>query len=414
MSRQSRAGGAKKKPTRYASATSERLREALHCHRLHRYGEACVLYEAETNAHPSSIDAWANWGTALVSLGRASLAKRVFAEARRVAPTDARVARDAGIGLAAVGLFADARAAMEDAARLDPQAVGMWLVLGRLCLDSGDEARAVEAARRAVELAPHDVSAEVALWLSLFDDERPQICLPHITRALSLDASNTHARLMLAGTIALIDGFEAAQVLLHDPDSPVLEDELAALEFAFERRGRVFASKRKTLLFALEHARLDGAALEFGVRHGVSTRVLADASAAVDGFDSFDGLPESWATKDVGAFSTSGETPVLPAHVTLHVGDFAETLPSYLASATKPLRLVHIDSDLYSSAATVLSLLAPRLAPGVVIVFDEFIGHAGWREHEFKAWREAVERHRFQHEFLSLNFITGQAVLRIT
>ena len=45
----------------------------------------------------------------------------------------------------------------------------------------------------------------------------------------------------------------------------------------------------------------------------------------------------------------------------------------------------HIDCDIYSSTRDALSMLADRLAPGALLLFDELVNYPGWREHEAKA-----------------------------
>ena len=54
----------------------------------------------------------------------------------------------------------------------------------------------------------------------------------------------------------------------------------------------------------------------------------------------------------------------------------APTLTPTLAS------FIHIDCDLYSSTKTVLTLLAPAIRTGTVLVFDEWCGYEGWEQHE--------------------------------
>ena len=52
--------------------------------------------------------------------------------------------------------------------------------------------------------------------------------------------------------------------------------------------------------------------------------------------------------------------------------------------------LIHIDCDIYASTRTVLELLAARIVPGTVIVFDEYLNYPSWKEHEFRAFQEFV------------------------
>lgn len=72
------------------------------------------------------------------------------------------------------------------------------------------------------------------------------------------------------------------------------------------------------------------------------------------------------------------------------VGWFSETLPAFLARPNvvgRPAALVHVDSDLYSSAVTVLTELssAGAIVPGTVLVFDELLHYPGWEANEFRA-----------------------------
>ena len=61
---------------------------------------------------------------------------------------------------------------------------------------------------------------------------------------------------------------------------------------------------------------------------------------------------------------------------------------------------MHVDCDIYSSTKTVLELTIPRLAPGAVIVFDEFFNYKGYELHEYKAFFEAAERFDLAYRFI--------------
>lgn len=131
--------------------------------------------------------------------------------------------------------------------------------------------------------------------------------------------------------------------------------------------------------------------MEFGVQTGHSLEIITERLAAV-GFDSFEGLPEEWGPFEKGAFA---HQPPAVAGATLVNGWFSDTLPAFDFAAVDPLRLVHIDCDLYSSTKTVLKHLGPYLTAGVYLVFDEFL--EGWppNEHlggeEQRAWREYAD-----------------------
>jgi hypothetical protein len=137
----------------------------------------------------------------------------------------------------------------------------------------------------------------------------------------------------------------------------------------------------------------NGLILEFGVATGDTIKALAlyDKSRIVHGFDSFQGIPESWSFHEKGAFACDIPTD-LPENVELHVGWFEDTLPKFIQDhAGETAALIHIDSDLYSSAKTIFKHCGPMIRPGTLLIFDEIMGYEGWEEGEFKAFNEFLE-----------------------
>jgi hypothetical protein len=168
-----------------------------------------------------------------------------------------------------------------------------------------------------------------------------------------------------------------------------------------------------TLRDALRAAPTDGMALEFGVATGTTLRIIAEERAGgVYGFDSFDGLPEHWRLGyDAGEFA---EQPPQVEGAELVVGLFADTLPGFLDAHPGPVAFLHVDCDLYSSAATVLEHLGPRLVEGSVVLFDEYFNFPGWQEHEHRAWLEHVERTGLEFAYAGLTMDDEQVWVRIT
>ncbi len=146
------------------------------------------------------------------------------------------------------------------------------------------------------------------------------------------------------------------------------------------------------LAHALEQ-RPAGLVCEFGVYRGDTLAFIADrVPGDVHGFDSFQGLPERWRDGfEGGAFATKPPTLRAP-NVQIHTGEFADSLPMWLGTHPLPIGFAHVDCDLYSSTATVLEHIGPRLADGAVLVFDEFTNYPGWPEGEFKAFVEWIGR----------------------
>ena len=168
------------------------------------------------------------------------------------------------------------------------------------------------------------------------------------------------------------------------------------------------------LRWSLAQAKNPGLVAEFGVRRGTSIRVLAGETAEiVHGFDSFVGLPEGWVNAPAGVLTAGGELPVVPANVALHAGWFEDSLPPFLAAHPGPLRFANIDSDIYSSARTVLRALAGRIRPGAILLFDELVGNRTWRQDEYKALTEFAEEFGQGWEVLGINLPNKQVCVRI-
>jgi predicted O-methyltransferase YrrM len=212
---------------------------------------------------------------------------------------------------------------------------------------------------------------------------------------------------------ALTAGIERVIRAVHDVEFRSRRDlwaagerEAAASSERFVRdvmpTARVFDDSVATLEYALSLAPSDGMALEFGVYSGRTLTVIAEARKhnQVFGFDSFQGLPEDWRSNiPAGTFATEQLPDIAGAE--LVVGWFNETLPDFLANHPGPVAFLHLDADLYSSTATVLKHVGPRLRPGSVILFDEYFNYPGWEQHEHRAWQEFVARTGIQCRYVA-------------
>lgn len=171
----------------------------------------------------------------------------------------------------------------------------------------------------------------------------------------------------------------------------------------------------RVLLRALEQAPTDGLTLECGVYFGRSLRLIAaGTNGPVHGFDSFDGLPEAWSEREsAGAYSTGGRLPRVAANVTLHRGWFEDTLPPFFGEHAGPIRLLHVDCDLYSSTRTVLAHADPRLVPGRIVVFDDLLGYPGYAAHELRAFEEFAASRRVRWSLVAACLLGREVAVRI-
>ncbi|WP_354259059.1 class I SAM-dependent methyltransferase [Bradyrhizobium sp. F1.13.3] len=145
-----------------------------------------------------------------------------------------------------------------------------------------------------------------------------------------------------------------------------------------------FATKFDLMTSANNWATIDGLTLEFGVASGRTINHLAalNPERQIFGFDWFKGLPETWRS-DVPKGAFAGDVPAVRKNVSLINGLFEDTLPGFVAEHSEPIRLLHVDCDLYSSTMTIFNNLAPQIRPGTIIVFDEYFNCPAWRLHEY-------------------------------
>lgn len=171
---------------------------------------------------------------------------------------------------------------------------------------------------------------------------------------------------------------------------------------------RWYSYKFTALDEAVREVRLPGDFLELGVFKGQCARFLharMPADRTLYLLDSFEGLPEDWlGTWNKGAFALAPEDiPVFEAaNVEVVRGWFSDTVEGVAARLQAPLALIHADADLYSSTLEALAGLDTRIAPGTVILFDEYFMQAGneFRDDEHRALLDWCERCDRDFEYL--------------
>ncbi|MBI5166002.1 MAG: class I SAM-dependent methyltransferase [Magnetospirillum sp.] len=292
---------------------------------------------------------------------------------------------EAAMSLAALGEAEPALAAFDRGLGMEPTLAAAWFGAAGPALEVGGFAAAIDRLQRALACP----GAAGRYWAPLWALKR------------------------LSGDAAGAETVFAAHLAGHPRRRP-LADSLAALLPAAIPAARVFGLSAPLLRHALTAAAVPGLVIEFGVRRGTSIAVLAAAAVQeVHGFDSFEGLPEAWGSAPQGVLTTGRCLPAVAGNVRLHAGWFADTVAPVLAAHPGPLRLANIDSDLYSSAKTVLDALGPRLVPGSVLVFDEMIGNRHWRDHEWKAWHEHAAATGRRWEAFAVGPFTKQVAIRV-
>ena len=180
-------------------------------------------------------------------------------------------------------------------------------------------------------------------------------------------------------------------------------------------KAQVTTDANEVLKTALESVTLDGLYLEFGVFSGRTINFISQniPEKTIYGFDSFEGLPETWRTGFGKGHFNKQELPAVNANVKLVKGWFNETLSKFITEHNIPCAFIHIDCDLYSSTRTIFELLKNNITTGTVIVFDEYFNYPTWEEHEFKAFQEFVTENNMKYEYIIYNEVHEQVAVKI-
>lgn len=171
---------------------------------------------------------------------------------------------------------------------------------------------------------------------------------------------------------------------------------------------------KHALEFVLEHieqSSMSGLFCEFGVCEGRTISMIANTwkTKSIYGFDSFQGLPETWERTDgsfgQGFFSTNGLLPQVPENVQLIKGLFSESLPVFCKShAPEKIAFMHIDCDLYSSTKCIFDVLYEHdmFSDRTLVVFDELVNYSTFKDHELKAFYEFLTRSKYTVEWIGM------------
>ncbi|WP_308993854.1 TylF/MycF/NovP-related O-methyltransferase [Mariniflexile litorale] len=143
---------------------------------------------------------------------------------------------------------------------------------------------------------------------------------------------------------------------------------------------------------------------EFGVAEGAMIKNWSSINKIKEsrfvGFDSFEGLPESWEDKKEGHFDQKGNFPDIDDdRVRFVKGWFQDSVYNTLLDCHFHEQCVfHLDADLFSSTLYVLFQISPKLKAKDILIFDEFSSH----DHEFKAFEifKQCTNDKWKFEFL--------------
>ena len=370
-----------------------------------------------------------------------------------------------GCALGRQGKVREAIEAVQTAIRLDPGPAPFHAAVARLLARAEEPEKAILAIRQALEREPHNLEfltflesvlrrsmqqcrreLNEAAELNYVKERQPEVTLESDSEPSTGTRSSSSRQMVSAVYRALLhrepDPVGAAGYSRHfTVNAPAEAVELVARSLVnseeFKRKYQTgitarngltveslryandhmsgkprFANRDELLVYSITQIGIPGLVLEFGVASGHTINIIAHhlPDRTIYGFDSFKGLPEPWGWADAGHFARAS-LPEVRDNVKLVVGLFNDTLAAFIQDCPQQtIALLHVDCDLYSSTKTIFDQLCDRIVPGTVIVFDEYWNYVSWKENEFKAFQEFVERTGTRYEYIGYTLYEQVAV----
>ncbi len=384
---------------------------------LQRFEDAAAAFRRAIQLLPDAVHLHFNLGNALRAAGDKSGAVKAYRDAVALKSDFVQALSNLGATLSELGLFDEAATVCAEACRIAPGFADAHYNRGNAHREAGRYADAVAAFEAALVVEPEHANALCNLGLALMRDGDLRPAIDALADAMQIAPDHAMAAFYHAVAVEM-SGADADDLfaIMKGEDLTIAAwlDSWTYIKSNSTLASEIIHDPFRLLRHAFDAAPDAGLVLEFGVRHGVSLRQIAGlTSAPVHGFDSFQGLPTAWGDEPEGVYSTEGALPHVPDNVILHAGLFEDTLADFLAAHPGDIRFCNIDCDIYASTVTVLEGLAPRIQPGTILVFDEYLVNPTWRDDEHRAFQEAVARYGWTYSYIAFGIVTKQAAVVI-
>ncbi|HET7107473.1 MAG TPA: TylF/MycF/NovP-related O-methyltransferase [Candidatus Acidoferrum sp.] len=379
-------------------------------------------------ATPQVINDILQQGEALFRLGDFAAAAQLLSDGISEAPS-AKLWNDWAAVQVSLGQLQDAERGFRAALQLDPGSTQAAENLGALLFARGCHAEAAPLLRQSLAAASPDVQPVIEEMLAqCLADAQPSS--PANTPAPIAGARN-HSPASTALAVPPARTWDASvsyddwcrSVFRQHVPAPGVriatswaEDSEWGLR-AYNALALLECEYATKLLAEIRDKKIEGDIVEFGIYQGwwvnflYKTTEELGLNRRIYGFDSFEGLSDPHPDHDQafwkkGQYACSLEQvsknvqAALRPRLKLVKGFFEKSLRSPEALVAGKFSYVRIDCDIYLPALDCLNYLAPRLADGAILVFDDWPHLRGFGEQRaFEEWLPTVPNLEFEFLF---------------
>ena len=369
---------------------------------LEYYQKAVELFYNIPEAHN-------NIGVILNRLNNPFSSIKAYKKALSLRPDSAEFHNNIGLAYEKLGELNLAKKSFESAISNNPKFAEIFNNYGNALLENGELSAARESYLKAINV---DSSYIEAVWnlsgtVTTIDEH-----ISLLENCLQINRNYIKANLMLASIMAYLGDKKKLDNLLETPlrNHPYLRSIIWLIGLKFKpeihfNRWQFYDSISKV-------SHLGRPFYEFGVWRGASFRYLIKIYKQGYGFDTFTGIPEEWDELEKGSYSSEGKVPKI-AGGEFVAGHFDETLPLFFSKERPKASVINIDSDLYTSAKTVLTHAQKIIDESTVIIFDEFLMNDQWENDERKALEEFCKETNMTFEVIAVSLFTKQVAVKV-
>jgi tetratricopeptide (TPR) repeat protein len=315
-----------------------------------------------------------------------------------------------GVCLKNVGFLDLSETSLKNAIKLDPRSSTACNNYGNLLSDQGEIQKAQKSFLRSIELDPRNYKAYWNLHSTVDNIEQAkdiiELCVQEaptfadgiftLAGLKAFSGENSHFNQLMKTEFASHPLLTSIEWVLSLPKMPEVHFNRWSV---FDRAVALSNGNRPFY--------------EFGVWMGESFKYLMKSFDTGYGFDTFEGLPETWRSVPKGTYTSYGAIPKIDG-ANFVVGEFKDTLPKFFEEPRPKASLINFDADLYSSTLCALTNARPVIDSDTILIFDEFIINQNWQQDEFKALNDFCILKGLKYEVLIVSLYTKQAVVRLS
>ena len=350
-----------------------------------------------------------NIGVILNRLNDPSGAVIAYKKALSLLPESAEFHNNIGLAYEKLGELNLAKKSFESAISNNPKIAEIFNNYGNTLLENGELTAARQSYLKAFEL---NASYTEAVWNLSGTATTISEHISLLENCLQINRDYYKAELMLASIKAYLGDQKELNNLLETPfrNHPYLRSTIWLIGLKF--KPQIHFNRWQFYDSVSELTQPTRPFYEFGVWRGASFKYLIKIYKQGYGFDTFTGIPESWANLEKGSYSSHGKVPKIKGGEFI-AGHFDKTLPSFFSKDRPKASVINIDSDLYTSAKSVLIHAQKIIDESTIIIFDEFLMNDHWENDERKALEEFCRETNMTFEVVAVSLFTKQVAVKM-